>query len=371
MDKQEGKKLRSGFTTGTAAAAAAKAAVLALVSGTPSETVQLTLPQGEIREIPIYSCALNGKESATCTVIKEAGDDPDVTNGATIGARVVIDRHAGKEISICIAGGPGVGRVTKPGLEVPVGEAAINPVPRFMITQAVLEGLEKTEEKRAWVHVEVFVPDGEYLSKKTLNSRLGIVGGLSILGTTGIVKPLSHQAYEATIRSAVSVARAMGNDHLVFSTGRRSEKAAQRLFPSLKEEAFIQIGDYFQAAMDSAGKMGASRVTLAVFFGKALKMAKGVPQTHASRSATPLSQLAGWTRELGGEAELVELIAQANTARQAFSLIQESCPQAIAMVGKRLRRAALGFAKNNLQVDGVIFDFSGNPVFRSRGRVDS
>ncbi|MEW5736717.1 MAG: cobalt-precorrin-5B (C(1))-methyltransferase CbiD [Thermodesulfobacteriota bacterium] len=363
-------RLRSGFTTGTAAAAAAKGAVSALVLRHPPERVNVALPAGGALAIPLHSCRTEGPATAVCTVVKDAGDDPDVTNGALIGARVVLEPERQDAPAVLIAGGPGVGRVTKPGLELPVGEPAINPVPRRMIAQNVREALDEAGAK-ALVRVEIFVPDGERLARKTLNHRLGIEGGLSILGTTGIVKPLSHEAYEETIRAAVSVARATGNRHLVFSTGRRSEKAAQRLFPGLREEAFIQMGDYFRAAMTSAAEKRTPRTTLTVFFGKALKMAAGIPQTHASRSDTPLDRLAGWVRDLGGHEELARTVLQANTARQAFFLLQQELPQAIAFVGRELVRQARALGGDQMLVDCVIFDFAGAPVFGPEERREA
>ena len=270
--------LRSGFTTGTAAAAAAKGAVLRLVLGRTPAAVEVELLTGARLRIPLHSCRLDPDGSAACTVVKDAGDDPDVTHGAEIGARVRLLPGSGVRIS----GGPGVGRVTKPGLDVPPGEPAINPGPRRMITAAVGEALHDHGRAQA-VEIEVFVPAGEEIARRTLNARLGILGGISILGTTGIVRPLSHEAFTATIRAALSVAAAAGAARAVLTTGRRSERFAQALWPELPPEAFVQIGDYFENGLATAAALGLGRVTVAAFFGKAVKMAQGAAHTHAGR----------------------------------------------------------------------------------------
>ncbi len=199
--------LRTGFTTGATAAAAAKAAVVFLLEGRMPAEVSVALLTGGRIAIPIHSCRRTG-DGAACTAIKDAGDDPDVTHGAEIGARVRLDDPAGcggGRPEIIISGGDGVGRITKPGLELPPGEPAINPGPRRMIAQAVGEALSAHAAART-VAVEIFVPRGVEIARKTLNARLGIVGGISILGTTGVVRPMSHDAFTATIAAGLCAA---------------------------------------------------------------------------------------------------------------------------------------------------------------------
>jgi cobalt-precorrin-5B (C1)-methyltransferase len=314
-----GRKLRTGFTTGTAAAAAAKAAMLHLLEGKPQPDVRIQLLNGDAIRIPIHSSERKDDRSAICTVIKDAGDDPDITHGAEIGAKVSLEKTL-KGGDIKIAGGIGVGTVTKPGLEVSPGEPAINPGPRRMITASVQEVLDRACLKVP-VQVEIFVPRGEILAKNTLNARLGIVGGISILGTTGAVKPLSHAAYVATIAAALSVARAAGLRHIVFSTGRRSERFSQAIWTKLPAEAFIQIGDYFKQSLQMASCRGFGAVTLAVFFGKAIKMAQGIGHTHAKKSQLSLERLGQWVVDLTGDSALAETVSAANTARQALALL--------------------------------------------------
>ncbi len=364
MGEEKKKKLRSGFTTGAAAAAAVKGALTLLVEKKAPPFVSISLLTGNAIDIAVNTCVLKGESLGECTVIKDAGDDPDVTHRAVIGARVRLSASAGgAEKRMEITGGEGVGRVTKPGLEVPVGEAAINPGPLRMIGDAVVGVLGENHEQG--VHVEVFVPRGKEMAKKTLNARLGIMGGISILGTTGVVRPMSHDAYIATIKSSFSVAKAMGAEHVVLTTGRRSEKYAQALFTELPEEAFVQVGDFFKMSVSTAREEGFKKATLAVFFGKAIKMAQRVPHTHAAKSSLSLTKLAGWTEEVTGDPAFSEEIRSANTGRQAFFMLLERYPEVIPHVGGLMRESALHFSGPGMNIQSVIFDFEGNVVFDS------
>jgi cobalt-precorrin-5B (C1)-methyltransferase len=363
------RRLRTGFTTGTAAAAATKGALKMILDGRKPSRVRIRLLTGDDIFIPIHHCRPDKKTSASCSVIKDAGDDPDVTHKAEIGARVSL-HVAGKSVSssrspqISISGGEGVGRVTKPGLEVPPGRPAINPGPEKMIRQAICDVLEN-HDISGRVETEIFVPDGKKIAEKTLNARLGILDGISILGTTGIVRPMSHDAFIATITSALSVARASGTRRVVLTTGRRSERFAQDLWPRLTEEAFVQIGDFFKMSLEAAASNGFDRVTLAVFFGKALKMARGVPHTHAARASLTLNQLADWTMEITGQQDLASQVLEANTARHAFDIIGKDYPDVISHVGKQIVKSAQRFAGTGMTIQSVIFDYAGNVVFDS------
>ena len=292
--KEPSTHLKSGFTTGTAAAAAAKAAAILLVSGCAPDVVDIRLLTGDSIRIPVHRSRLISGCQAVATVIKDAGDDPDVTHGAEIGAVVTCYRRSNdftmqeeaggkRHPRIVITGGEGVGQVTLPGLEIPPGQAAINLGPRKMIDQAIEDVLDVrfVDDK---ITVQIFVPEGRRLAEKTMNARLGILGGISILGTTGIVRPMSHEAYVATIASSLSVARAAGCSQVVLTTGRRSERFAQSVFPVLPALGFIQIGDFFKLALQAASQNGFTRITLAVLFGKAVKMAQGFAHTHAAKA---------------------------------------------------------------------------------------
>ena len=241
MARRKGKRLRSGFTTGTAAAAAAKAALIRIFGGRAPEKVAVELLTGDTLEIAVHRSRAVDDHTVACTIIKDAGDDPDITHGAEIGARVTWS-EAGHQRQVEILGGQGVGQVTKPGLEVPPGQPAINSGPRKMIRQSAVAAMSQYD-RYGTARVEVFVPRGVELARRTLNERLGIVGGLSILGTTGVVRPLSHEAYVATIRAAMSVARASGQDRVVLTTGRRSERLAQERWPQMPAEGFVQISN--------------------------------------------------------------------------------------------------------------------------------
>lgn len=261
----------------------------------------------------------------------------------------------------------GVGRVTKPGLEVPVGDWAINPVPRKMISQNIREVIEKTSEHSGkGIRVEIFVPDGEKLARKTLNPRLGIEGGISILGTTGIVHPMSHNAYRTSISLAMDVAGAMDQKTLIFSTGRRSERFAMSYWQGIREEAFIQIGDYFKFSLDEAiKKRFFDRINIAVFFGKALKMALGIPQTHASRATMDLEELSSWTYEVTNSRELGNMVRNSNTAREALEWIKKESSDVVHLVGRKMIESAYRFSGNSMEIHGIIFDFDGGILFNS------
>jgi cobalt-precorrin-5B (C1)-methyltransferase len=233
-----------------------------------------------------------------------------------------------------------------------------------MIRRAVTQVLD-AHGRSGCITAEIFVPRGEELAHHTLNRRLGIEGGISILGTTGIVRPLSHAAYTATIDAALSVARSSGLHQAVFTTGRRSERFAQGLLPKLPAEAFVQIGDYFAHAMAAAADGGFEKVTLAVFLGKAVKMSQRIPHTHARSAALTLAQLAQWVLETGCDPDFADQVAAAHTARHAFDIVKPACPALIDRVGREVVKAALAFSRKALKVDLVIFDFDGAVCFNS------
>ncbi len=356
-------ELKTGFTTGVAAAAAVKGALYLLLQGATPKSVRIDFIGGGHREIDIHTCHHDGNK-AVCTVIKDAGNDPDVTHKAEIGACVEVNNAPVSEL--LITGGKGVGKVTKPGLEIPPGNPAINSGPREMIRTAVNDVLSETKSPVLSIHVQVFVPEGEHLAKRTLNSRLGITGGISILGTTGIVRPMSHEAYIMTIRSALSVAQACGLKRVFFTTGRRSEKYAQRIWTDDQEEAFVQIGDFFKQSLEIALEMEFETMVLTAFFGKALKMAYGIPHTHAAKSDMCMKKLSYWIVQTTGDLVTAQGILRANTARQAFFMLKDDHMGVIARVGMEMVWVAENFTKGNIQIRSVILDFDGNIVFDSQ-----
>ena len=309
-----GKTLKYGYTTGSCAAAAVKGAAQMLRDQVLVDEVELTLPCGETARFRLHGGVLRDN-TASCYVVKDAGDDPDVTNGCEVHATARVDCFT--EHSIVIEGGVGVGRVTKPGLAVPVGGWAINPVPRKMIMEVVKE-VFALRCVPARLTFTVSIPNGEELAKKTLNERLGIIGGLSILGTSGIVKPISVKAWTDTVDASIDVALACGSRTVVLSTGRTSELAVQRHLPpkgNLGEESFVMMGDHFGYSLRSCARKGVPQVVVAGQFAKLVKIACGHEQTHVSSSALDLATLADWLKDEPGLAHLEGLAREANTAR--------------------------------------------------------
>jgi cobalt-precorrin-5B (C1)-methyltransferase len=302
--------LRTGFTTGANAAAAAKGAGLLLRDGVAPQRVDIPFPSGVRHSFALHTHAHHG-DATTAVVIKDAGDDPDVTDGAHL--TVTVRRVAGEEVRI--DGGDGVGTVTKPGLGLAVGGPAINPGPRRMITEAVRE---------VWpdggVHVTVSVPGGERMARRTTNRRLGILGGISILGTTGIVRPFSTASWRASVEQAVAVMAAQGCPTLVLATGGRTERGAMALLPGLPEVAFVEVGDFTGAALRRAVELGLSDVVFVGMAGKLTKLAAGVLMTHYTRSKVDTGLLGEITRAAGAPLELVVEVDGANTARHAYEL---------------------------------------------------
>jgi cobalt-precorrin-5B (C1)-methyltransferase len=345
---------REGFTTGTAAAAASKAACLVLFDRGWPETVTVSLPIPRALEIRINTLEWDG-EAASAGVVKDAGDDPDVTHGAEIFATV----RRTTEPGIHLRGGAGVGTVTQRGLELPVGSPAINPVPQRMIRQAVADVLG-SEQPDPGVEVTISVPNGEELAKRTFNARIGIVGGLSILGTTGIVRALSTAAWRASVVQAIDVAAANGVGHIVLSTGGRSEKFAQRLYPDLPEMAFVEMGIFTGASLQRAGERGVPRVSLCAMIGKLSKTAAGKMQTHVAGNQVDCAFLGQVARDLGAPPELVAAIAGANTARHVQELIEGAgFTRFYSRLCELAAQHCAAVAPGKLRIEVVLFDFDG------------
>ncbi|MFI7030250.1 cobalt-precorrin-5B (C(1))-methyltransferase [Microbispora rosea] len=304
--------LRTGWTTGTCGAAAAKAASIALAHGDTPSTVDTPLPGGGRVTLPVDSYDV-ADAKATAVVVKDAGDDPDATHGAHLTATVSWRPEAGIELD----GGVGVGVVTRPGLGLEVGGPAINPVPRAQITQAVGEVVDLG---RRGVRVIISVPEGERMARKTTNARLGILGGISILGTTGIVRPFSTESWRSSVVQAIDVMAAQGERTLVLSTGGRTDRAAMRLRPDLPAVCFVEVGDFTGAALRRAADAGLTDVLFVGMAGKLTKLAAGVLMTHYTRSKIDKDLLARVTREAGGDEALIGRVAEANTARHAYEL---------------------------------------------------
>jgi cobalt-precorrin-5B (C1)-methyltransferase len=404
-------RLRCGFSTGTAAAAAAKAALRRLITGSCGDAVAVRLPSGVYLAVPVASSSLDGK-TASASVVKDGGDDPDITNGAEIKARVCILSHRPDSIGhnavmsgrpeILLVAGKGVGLVTKPGLPVAPGEPAINPVPRLELSEnmtlelllsenlhlepllvngsdpSVLAMLADKPALRLPFHaeeelqrtlgpagdfsilVEIEVPRGEELARHTLNPRLGIFGGISILGTTGIVRPFSNEAYEQTIQAALSVAASSACSAVVLSTGGKSERLARDLCRELPPEAFVQIADFFSFAVKEASRLGFTRIIHSLFFGKTIKMAQGHPYTHAHSVPLDLDFLAAIAHSLGYCDAYCREISSANTARHALEIIaSKGSNRILESVARRAAAQSAGLAGEGTQIRLLLFDYDG------------
>ena len=312
--------LRRGWTTGACATAATAAAYAALRTGTFPDPVTIDLPGGKR---PAFALAVERleQEAATAGVVKDAGDDPDVTHGALVLATV---RHGARGSGVEFRAGPGVGTVTLPGLPVPVGEPAINPVPRRMMREAVGD---------ADVIVEIGVEGGEELARRTWNPRLGIEGGLSILGTTGVVVPYSCSAWIASIRQGIDVAVAAGHEHVVAATGDTSERAARERY-LLPDSAALDMGDFAGATLKYLAQHPIPRLTLAGGFAKLSKLAAGYLDLHSGRSQVDLDRLAA----VAG----LPALAQANTAMHALELARQAGVPLADRVAADAREVALG-----------------------------
>jgi cobalt-precorrin-5B (C1)-methyltransferase len=353
-DRPDDRPLRRGWTTGACATAAAKAAYAALLTGEFPDPVEITLPYGER---PSFALAVSSREtdSATAGVIKDAGDDPDVTHGALILATV---RAAAPGSGVVFRAGKGVGTVTRPGLPVPPGEPAINPAPRRMIREAIAD-VAAAASGSGDVEVEIGVADGERLAAKTLNARLGIVGGLSILGTTGIVVPYSCAAWIHSIQRGIDVARAAGLGHIAGATGSTSESAVQK-FHRLPDVALIDMGDFVGGMLKYLRRHPVARVTIAGGVAKITKLAQGLLDLHSKRGAVDLATLAGFARAAGASDRLPQRIMASNTAAEAFV----HAAKANVMLGDEVAKAAQRVAADvvtgaGIDIEVLLFDRDG------------
>ncbi len=373
--------LRIGFTTGACAAAAARGACLAL-AGQPPAAVEIPLPAGFPATFAIHSLVAHGTR-ARASVVKDAGDDPDVTHGAEIGVilhlrqrspggigsewsvlrRGSVARSIGSGTVIELRAGPGVGVVTRPGLGLPVGGPAINPVPRRMISRAVRETLTALPPR---VTVAVWVRDGETLARRTFNGRLGIVGGLSILGTTGVVRPYSTAAWKASVLQGIDVAAALGLTEVVASTGGRSEKFAKALRRDLPQAAFVEMGEFTGHVLKRARERGVAQVTLSGMIGKLSKIACGHFMTHVAGNQVDHTYLAAVSQRAGANGSLASAIREANSARHVQELVQAAgLSNFFNLVCSDVQDACRKLVGPQPQVEVLLFDFDGTLLGRT------
>jgi len=363
--KPEG-PLRRGWTTGACAAAAAKAAAQALLTGEFPDPVTITLPRGEQ---PAFALARQEQtdSSATAGIIKDAGDDPDITHGAMVLSTV---SPGPPDSGLIFRAGEGVGMVTKPGLPIPPGEPAINPVPRQMIGHAIDEVVKASGQvgRLADIIVEISIPGGAKLAEKTMNPRLGIVGGLSVLGTTGIVKPYSCASWIASIHRGIDVARAAGRTHVAASTGSTSE-AAVAAHHHLPPEALLDMGDFVGGTLKYLRRHPIDNLTIAGGLAKMTKLAQGHMDLHSARSSVDFAWLAEQAGVLGTDSALAENIRHANTAAHVLDMTKSAELPLADGIADLARRAAVAILDGApVAVETLIIDRSGRIIGRAGER---
>ena len=359
MARKSNTALRRGWTTGACATAATKAALTALLTGEFPDPVSITLPKGQQPAFALATERLDS-DSALAGIVKDAGDDPDVTHHALICARV---RRAGRGQGVIFRAGSGVGTVTLPGLPVAVGEPAINPVPRRMI-RAVVEEVTAAAGTDPDAIVEISVADGERLAEKTWNPRLGILGGISILGTTGVVIPYSCSAWIHSIHRGIDVAIATGCAHVAGCTGSTSERAVQALY-GLPDTAMLDMGDFAGGLLKYLRRHPVPRLTIGGGFGKLSKLAMGHMDLHSGRSQVDMARLAEWVRDLGGTATLIGEVEGANTANQILQAVTEADLPLADLVAREACSRALAMLDGDTRVEVIVFDRQGEMAGRS------
>lgn len=355
--------LRHGWTTGACATAATTAAYTALLTGDFPDPVTITLPKGQTPAFALASEALSGGE-AMAGIVKDAGDDPDVTHGALVRATV---RLLPPGSGVVFRAGPGVGTVTRPGLPLDVGEPAINPVPRQMMRDhvALVAGRHGGSGD---VEITVSVDHGEEIARSTWNPRLGILGGLSILGTTGIVVPYSCSAWIDSIRRGVDVARAAGRTHVAGCTGSTSERTVMSVY-GLPEDALLDMGDFAGAVLKYVRRHPVDRLTICGGFAKLSKLAAGHLDLHSARSQVDKAFLADLARAGGADEELAAEVSTANTGLAALQLCRAAGVPLGDLVAAEARDQALGVLRGApVTVDVICIDRAGTVVGRSSPR---
>lgn len=353
------KKLRCGYTTGSCAAAASKAAAIALLTGQKVKSADILTPKGEQLRIAVASCEA-GSGSALCSVIKDSGDDPDITNGIEVCAEVSII-----EKGVEILGGNGVGTVTKVGLDQPVGNAAINSVPRKMIAQAVKEIAELYEYSGGF-RVVISVPDGEEIAKKTFNPRIGIVGGISIIGTTGIVEPMSNSAIIETIRTEANIRRAENRKTLLLTVGNYSEKFISENQPELKKQC-VMCSNFIGDAIDIGISLGFENILVYGHIGKMVKLGSGIMNTHSSYADGRIETLIACGVLAGVDNAVLCSLNECATTDAALDILYEngSAKPLLNILTERIHSYLQARAKGAAKVGAVIFSYQNDMLLKT------
>lgn len=350
--------MRYGFTTGSCAAAAAKAAAYMLLSGRQKNTITIETPKG----IPYTADVLEitrGEKAVQCAVRKDGGDDPDITSGALIYAEVSLTDHTRMQATdtrIHIDGGIGVGRVTKPGLDQPVGNAAINHVPREMIAKEVLEVCDLMDYKGN-LQVIISVPEGEAIAKQTFNPRLGIVGGISILGTSGIVEPMSNQALLDTIRVELNQRRAEGFDYIAVAPGNYGLDFMKKAYGYDLDKS-VKCSNFIGVTIDMAVECGFTRMLLTGHIGKLIKVAGGIMNTHSKEADCRMELLSAFAIHEGAGADVAAKILDCVATEEAVRLLREAGKQQEVMdyAMERIMFYLNKRAGGRMQIDCIMYD---------------
>lgn len=350
--------MRYGYTTGSCAAAASKAAVVTLFEKEQVDYMRIDTPKGWVIDIEVKITEVLDK-SVTCYVIKDSGDDPDVTNGMSIYAKAQLMSTPG----ITIDGGIGIGRVTKKGLSVPIGEAAINPVPRMMIKDEVAKMLPEGKG----VHITIFAPEGAKIAKKTFNPKLGIVDGISILGTKGIVEPMSEEAFKEALKVELSVKRATGIKQMIYAFGNFGRDYLSKY---KVDEYYIQkTSNFVQYMVKEGSKLGIEKIIYVGHAGKMIKVAAGMTNTHSKYGDGRMASIASCAIECGLSEEVREQILRCNTTDEAVELLQSlaCCDKVFEEVARRCKELCEEMANNQITVECIIFSNQHGTLARTKG----
>ncbi|MCR4638123.1 cobalt-precorrin-5B (C(1))-methyltransferase CbiD [Ruminococcus sp.] len=353
------KKMRCGYTTGSCAAAAAKAAAEALLTGQNVKYTEILLPKGERIMLEISKCTIY-KEIAACSVIKDSGDDPDITNGIEIIAEVSLI-----EYGVDIVGGNGVGTVTKAGLDQPVGMAAINSVPRKMIAQSVMDAAEM-HEYRGGFRVVISVPKGEELAKKTFNPRIGILGGISIIGTTGIVEPMSSSAMIETIRTEANIRRQEGRKVLVLTVGNYSDRFVFEKLPQLSEQC-VMCSNFIGDAIDIGITLGFENILICGHIGKLVKLGSGIMNTHSSYADGRIETLIACGALAGLDNSLLCRLSDCATTDSALDILYENgqAQRLLDVLTERIHSYLQARVKGEAKIGAVVFSYQHDMLLKT------
>lgn len=343
------KKLRTGYTTGSCAAAATKAACYMLKNQKKIDSVKISTPKGWDLNLDVHKCEFDEKR-ASCCIVKDSGDDPDITNGVEVFAEVI----KRDDNTINIVGGIGVGLVTKEGLQVPINHHAINPTPFKMIKQSIKSIMEESEG----VDVIISIPQGEELAKKTFNPKLGIVGGLSILGTTGIVEPMSEDALKETIYLELKMAHKKNDKHVILVPGNIGEKLLLKHY-SIKDISIVKISNYLGFALEKCAELDFGKIIIAGHIGKLIKPAGGIYYTHSRISSTRMEILTAYLGIMGMKQENLISIMKCTTTDEAVKIIRQTgMEEVFHILANKAASNCEGYIYGNIEIGVIYFNMT-------------